>query len=79
MKTYENSKLYKYVNKNDESIYFIDCANTSKYLSRIIGETKYKYKQYKIDNKKNKNLKPLFKMFDDYGVENFKIELIENN
>ena len=69
---YENSKIYKIWSHKGDKI-FID-STTKEYLSQRMTAHRLKYNQWK-EGKSNKEIS--FDLFDEYGVENCQISLIE--
>ncbi len=66
------------------NIYIIRCKlNNLIYIGQTILTINERFKQhihsYKIDKNKDEISRKLFKAFDDYGIDNFYIELLEDN
>ena len=76
MNRYQNSKIYKIYSDLGDKVY-IGCT-TKQYLSQRMAKHKYDYTYYK---KKREDTGFAFVysylMFDEYGVDNCKIELLE--
>ena len=76
MSRYQNSKIYKIYSDLGDKVY-IGCT-TKQYLSQRMAKHKYDYTYYK---KKREDTGFAFVysylLFDDYGVDNCKIELLE--
>ena len=76
MNRYQNSKIYKIYSDLGDKVY-IGCT-TKQYLSKRMAKHKYDYTYYK---KKREDTGFAFVysylMFDEYGVDNCKIELLE--
>ena len=76
MSKYQNSKMYKIHSDLGDKVY-IGCT-TKKYLSQRMAKHKYDYTYYK---KKREDTGFAFVysylLFDEYGVDNCKIELLE--
>lgn len=69
MPNYQNGKIYKVVDLNEEMIYI--GSTTQSLCNRMMGHrTTYKHKRHQ-------NIRS-FLIFDKYGIENCKILLIEN-
>jgi hypothetical protein len=68
------SKIYKLESDKGPKIYIGSCYST-KYLSNRMGNHREGYKKYK-NNKAN--FCSSYLLFDEYGMENCKITLIEN-
>lgn len=68
---YKNGKIYKITDNAYTKMYI---GSTTQPLSKRFSKHKIDYKQWK-DNKCNKIM--IFEIFDEFGVENCKIELIE--
>ena len=77
MNRYQNSKIYKIYSDLGDKVY-IGCT-TKQYLSQRMAKHKYDYTYYK---KKREDTGFAFVysylMFDEYGVDNCKIELLES-
>ena len=73
MNRYENGKIYKITDTGYNKVYV---GSTCESLSKRIERHRAKYSSYKT-GKTNKNLS-VFEIFDDFGIEDCKIELIEN-
>lgn len=69
MPNYQNGKIYKVVDLNEEMIYI--GSTTQSLCNRMMGH-KSKYKTKRQSNVRS------FLIFDKYGIENCKILLIEN-
>ena len=69
---YQKGKIYKIADVGYNKCYI---GSTIEPLSNRLSKHRAQYKLYKV-GKKNKVL--LFDMFDEYGMDNCKIELIEN-
>lgn len=76
MPNYENSKIYKVepIKAHASKDVYIGYT-TQTYLCERLASHKSNYKRYK--NGKYNNV-TVFDLFDKYGVDNCKIELIEN-
>ena len=72
MNKYHNGKIYKVVDIGYNKCYI---GSTTENLSMRMVRHRSDYKRYK-DGKMNKIMS--FDLFDEYGIENCKIELIEN-
>ncbi len=76
MNRYQNSKIYKIYSDLGDKVY-IGCT-TKQYLSQRMARHKYDYTYYK---KKREDTGFAFVysylLFDEYGIENCKIELLE--
>ena len=76
MSRYQNSKIYKIYSDLGDKVY-IGCT-TKQYLSQRMAKHKYDYTYYK---KKREDTGYAFVysylLFDEYGVDNCKIELLE--
>ena len=72
MNRYQNGKIYKVVDVGYNMCYI---GSTCKKLYKRFSIHKCDYKQY-VNGKKH--FISIFSIFDEYGVENGKIELIEN-
>ena len=68
MNVYENGKIYKITNTTDDKIYIGSTINTLN--TRFNG--------HKSSSRENKRFSNLYNHIRLIGVENFKIELIEN-
>ena len=77
MVNYINSKIYKITSPNTDKC-FIN-STTKQYLSQRFTYYRDQYKYYKVGKTdyKNKQILNLFKLFDTYDVDSFKIILIE--
>ena len=73
MVNYTNSKVYKIWSTQGDKIYV--GSTTKQYLSQRMDKHRSDYKRWK--NEKCSSLLSSFKLFDEYGVENCCIELIE--
>ena len=73
MNRYENGKIYKITDTGYNKVYV---GSTCESLSKRIERHRAKYSSYKT-GKTNKNLS-VFEIFDEFGIEDCKIELIEN-
>ena len=71
MNRYENGKIYKITDIGYNKCYF---GSTCEELSQRMARRRYKYPQY-LKGKMDKV--SVFKLFDEFGVENCKIELVE--
>lgn len=69
---YSKSKIYKITDKGYNECYY---GSTIQPLSKRIGKHRSDYKRYK-EGKQNNSLTS-FILFDKYGLENCKIELVE--
>ena len=76
MNRYQNSKIYKIYSDAGDKVY-IGCT-TKQYLSQRMAKHKYDYTYYK---KKREDsgfaFVTSYLLFDEYGVDNCKIELLE--
>jgi len=72
MVNYSNSKIYKIWSLIGDKIYI--GSTTKEYLSQRMDKHRSQYKSYK--NGKSHNVSS-FILFDEYGLENCKIELLE--
>ena len=72
MNKYHNGKIYKIVDVGYSKCYI---GSTCESLSRRFSKHKHHYKTHDKDN--NKRYCRCFDLFDEYGVDNCKIELIE--
>ena len=70
---FRNGKIYQIVDVGYNKYYI---GSTCESLSRRMAKHRDKYKQYLNNNKDND--RRINYIFDEYGVENCKIELIEN-
>ena len=68
---YENSKIYKITDLNDEMMYI---GSTIQPLEKRLSMHKSHYRRYL---KTQRNKLSSFEIFERYGLENCKIELIE--
>lgn len=68
---YKNGKIYKIVDNAYTKMYI---GSTTQTLSKRFSKHKRDHKQWK-NNKRSKTM--VFELFDEFGVENCKIELIE--
>jgi hypothetical protein len=75
MPKYDNSKIYLITNKNGQSNGFIG-ATTKPYLSSKLQSDIVCYENFKSG--KTKVSSPLYKLFDEHGVSNCRIVLVEN-
>ena len=73
MVNYQKSKIYKIISTSGPLIYI--GTTTKKYLSQRLDALKTQYKKYKEDKTINKNY--CFILFDEYGIENCYIILLE--
>ncbi len=73
MVNYQNGKIYKICDANEEMVYI--GSTTKKYLSQRMDEHRSKYKAWK--NGKTNNV-TVYNIFEKYGVDNCNILLIEN-
>ena len=71
MSKYQNGKIYKITDVGYNKCYI---GSTCESLSQRLARHRYNYKNGREWN----NLTHCSKLFDEYGVENCKIELIEN-
>ena len=71
MNKYHNGKIYKIVDVGYNKCYI---GSTTESLSRRMSKHRYKYKKYKDGGDKHATC---YDMFDEYGIEHCKIELIE--
>ena len=71
---YQNSKIYKIEQINGEGLCYVG-STTKQYLSQRLDSHRGKYKGWKNGNAKYVDS---FKLFDDYGVENCQILLLES-
>lgn len=69
---FSKSKIYKIVNNVNDECYV---GSTTQSLNRRFSGHRGDYRQYKKGRGSNTTS---FKMFDNYGVDNCRIELIEN-
>ena len=76
MNRYQNSKIYKIYSDLGDKVY-IGCT-TKQYLSQRLAKHKYDYTYYK-KKKKDTGFAFVYSylLFDEYGLNNCKIELIE--
>jgi predicted GIY-YIG superfamily endonuclease len=72
MVNYENSKVYKIWSTQGDKIYI--GSTTKQYLSQRMDKHRTDYKRWK-DNRSN--FITSFKIFEEYGLENCFIELLE--
>ncbi len=72
MVNYENGKIYKIESHLGDKIYV--GSTTKEYLSQRMDSHRYNYRKWK--NGKYHNIKS-FELFDEYGIENCKIVLLE--
>ena len=77
MVNYKYSKIYKITSPNVDKC-FIN-STTKKYLSQRMTYYVDQYNLYKVGktNFKNKQILELFKLFDTYNINSFKIILLE--
>jgi len=73
MVNYSNGKVYKIESHLGDKVYY--GSTTKKYLSQRMDKHRGDYKQW-LEGKCN--LVMSYKMFEEYGIENCKIVLIEN-
>ena len=73
MVNYQNGKIYKIESNLGNKIYI--GSTTKKYLSQRMDHHRSHYKCYK-DNKKG--FYTSFRLFEEYGVENCRITLLES-
>ena len=73
MNRYENGKIYRITDIGYNKFYV---GSTCENLSKRIERHRTKYKNYKA-GKTNKKIS-VFEIFDEFGIEDCKIELIEN-
>lgn len=71
-KSYQNGKIYKIWSVCGDKVYI--GSTTKKYLSQRMDSHRSQYKRWK-SGKTNKTTS--FELFDEYGIENCKMELIE--
>ena len=71
---YKNGRIYKITDINYTECYI---GSTIEKLCTRMAKHRYEYLQYKKGNKK-KGKTTSYNLFDKYGYENLKIELIEN-
>ena len=75
MNKYQNGKIYKITDVAYTKCYI---GSTIELLRRRMAHHKHKYKHYLSDkNDTNSNSRSANSLFDEFGVENCKIELIE--
>jgi len=72
MNRYQNSKIYKIYSDLGDKVY-IGCT-TKQYLSQRMARHKYDYTAWK---KGKYSLVTSYVLFDEYGIDNCKIELLE--
>ena len=72
MSRYQNSKIYKIYSDLGDKVY-IGCT-IKQYLSQRMAKHKYEYTHFK---KGDRGFVSSYILFDEYGVENCKIELLE--
>ena len=72
MVNYQNGKIYKIVSNTDDDICYVG-STTKKYLSQRMDTHRNNYKR---ENKKHNNTSA-FELFEKYGIENCRIELLE--
>ena len=72
MNKYENAKIYKIVDVGYNKCYI---GSTCESLSQRMARHRNKYSSYQRSKSK---FTTSFKLFDEYGLDNCKIELIEN-
>ena len=76
MSRYENSKIYKIYSDLGDKVY-IGCT-TKNYLSQRMAKHKYDYTYYKKNREETGfAFVTSYLIFDEYGVDNCKIELLE--
>ena len=68
---YQNGKIYKVVDNGYNKTYY---GSTIEQLCKRIGKHRGHYKEYK---KGNEHRVTVYDIFDEFGVENCKIELVE--
>jgi len=73
MVNYQEGKIYKIVSNTDDDICYVG-STTKKYLSQRMTKHKSDYKRWK-NGKANKVSS--YELFEKYGIENCKIELLE--
>ena len=73
MVNYQEGKIYKIVSNTDDDICYVG-STTKKFLSQRMAEHRNSYKRWK--NGKG-DLVYLYKLFECYGIENYRIELLE--
>ena len=78
MVNYKHSKIYKITSPNIDQC-FIN-STTKQYLSQRMTYYRDQYQYYKLGKTdyKNKQILELFKLFDLYDINSFKIVLIES-
>ena len=72
MNRYQNGKIYKIVDIGYNKCYY---GSTCEQLSRRLARHRIDYRRYQ---KGNGNFTSSFYLFDEYGLDNIKIELVEN-
>ena len=75
MNKYQTSKIYKIYSDLGDKIY-IGCT-TKQYLSQRMARHKYDYAYFKKCRKDNFAFVTSYLLFDEYGPDNCKIELLE--
>ena len=75
MVNYSNGKIYKIVPTNGDDMCYIG-STTKQYLSQRMDFHRNEYKKWQKN--KEKSSTTLIEIFEKYGLENCKIELIEN-
>ena len=75
MSKYQNGKIYKITDLGYNKCYI---GSTCESLCKRMGRHRREYKQYCNANSKRKSFPRSMSLFDEYGVENCKIELIED-
>jgi len=77
MRDYSNSKIYKIIVNTDEEYLPYIGSTTEKYLSKRMDNHRRNYLYYKNNKDNNKGYISSYILFDKFGIENCKIELIE--
>ena len=73
MVNYQEGKIYKIISNSDDDICYVG-STTKKFLSQRMAEHKNRYKCWK----NGKHIKiTVFELFEKYGIENCRIELLE--
>jgi hypothetical protein len=75
MVNYGKTKIYKIWSILGDNIYI--GATTKKYLSSRMDEHRYKYRKY-IESENKTSVYTSFIIFDEYGIDNCFIELLES-
>ena len=77
MVNYQNSKIYKIVSDNGNKIYI--GSTTKQYLSQRMNKHRSDYKEWlKAESSRRTSHVRSFDLFEEYGLENCKIILIES-